>query len=76
MYDQNSGGRDCRADGVYYPRFGGDLGSERHWEVEDVQRLLFGSLGATQPQSSAAVVRLRPENNHAHQVQILFAQAG
>jgi len=44
MYDQRNFGGHCRSGGVYYPRFGGDLGVERHWEVDDVKRLLFGTI--------------------------------
>jgi hypothetical protein len=54
MYNQKTNGNHCCADGVYYPRFGGDLGLERHWEVEDVKKMLFGSLDIEQPQGYIA----------------------
>lgn len=50
MYTQDTYGNQSCTDRVFYPRFGGDLGSERHWDVEDVKRLLFGSFDAPRSQ--------------------------
>jgi hypothetical protein len=76
MHDQDTQDRDCRISGVYYPRFGGDLGVERHWEVQDVERLLFGAFGTETSPRSAEVVQLKPENNPVPQNQILLASTG
>lgn len=48
----------CCIGGVHYPRFGGDLGADRHWEVSDVKRLLFGSFDDEPSQDVIPVAQL------------------
>jgi len=58
MYEKKTHGGHCCSGGVYYPKFGGDLGSERHWDVDDVKQLLFGAFDAEQSQDLIAVRRI------------------
>ena len=57
MYDKKLYCARSLCGGIYYPRFGGEPGYDRHWDVEDVKRLLFGPSEAKQSRDEKPPVK-------------------